>query len=327
MNGNHFLKNKNILVTGAGGFVGKNLVKRLLSLDANILATFHNNMPKLQNEHVEYIHCDLLDGANCFKIMEDINYVFHSAGITSSAGRNNRREPNDLFKANFVMNMNVIEASFRAKVKKLLFISSTTAYPDLKDSYLNECDFFIGDPYEKYFNLGWMYRMSEVVCRMYAQSTANKTVPVVLRPSNIYGIGDNFETAKSHVIPSLIRKTVENKERLVVWGDGKDIRDFIYINDFIDAALLAMEKIEKYLPLNIGLGKGYDIASVLKFILKIQGINNIRIKYDLGKPSMIPIRLLNISKAKKEIGFKPSIDIEEGLKLTIDWYKNNSGEI
>ena len=167
-----------------------------------------------------------------------------------------------------------------------------------------------------------MKRFTEVVCEMYA-TKINKPMKVcVVRPANIYGEFDDFEWETSHVIPALIRKVVERQDPLVVWGNGDDLKEFIYIQDFIDGMLLAMEKQVSFEPINIALGKPCTVREVLQSLLKIDGYDNANVVYDNTKPSMIPKRLIDVSKAQRQLGFQASTSLNQGLEKTVHWYRS-----
>jgi GDP-L-fucose synthase len=315
----NIFKNKNILVTGGAGFIGINFIKKLLRLEAKVRATIHINSPVIDDERIEYIQCDLMNKNECRKIVKGIDYIFLCAANTSGAeGLNN--SPLAFLSPNLILNMHMLESAYEADVKKVLFISSTTAYPDVGNKPLKEEEFFNGDPYHKYIPVGWMYRFSEILCRIYSQKLKNRISIVVLRPSNIYGEFDNFEFETAHVLPSLVRKIVERQAPIEVWGTGNDKRDLIYINDFINAALLAVEKIDSYNPINIGFGKGYSVKQILKTILELEGYTDAKIKFDASKPSMIPVRLVDTTKAETLLGFKPSTELRDGIRKTIKWF-------
>jgi GDP-L-fucose synthase len=156
---------------------------------------------------------------------------------------------------------------------------------------------------------------------MYSQKLKTPMTSLVIRPSNIYGPHDDFDPATSHVMAATIRKVVERQNPLKVWGTGDDIRDLIYIDDFIDALVLVAEKVDTYDPVNIGLGKGYSIKQLLEILLEIEGCQDLKIEFDSSKPSMIPIRLIDVGKAEEQLGFKAHIDVREGMTKTIEWYK------
>jgi GDP-L-fucose synthase len=218
----------------------------------------------------------------------------------------------------------MLEAAYFGKVKKFIWLSSNAAYPPSDDRAIKEDEMFNGDPYEKYFGVAWMKRYTEVLCRMYSEKLKDPMLCVVIRPSNIYGPYDDFDFATSHVMSALIRRVVERHDPFEVWGTGEDVRDWIYIDDFIDAVILAAEKINAYDPINIGLGEGHTINEALKIMLDVDGFNDAKVVYDTTKPSMIPKRLIDISKAEKVLGFKPKTSLKEGINKTIEWYKKNS---
>ena len=147
---------------------------------------------------------------------------------------------------------------------------------------------------------------------------------IVVRPANIYGPYDKFDWETSHVLPALIRRVVERHDPILVWGDGKDIKDFIYVDDLVDGLLLAMEKLHEFETVNIASGQQYCLRDLLDLILKINGYNNANIVFDASKPTMIPKRLIDPSKARQALGFEAKTSMEDGLRKTIDWYKNTN---
>jgi GDP-L-fucose synthase len=313
---------KNVLVAGSSGFIGANLMHRLLPLGANIRATVHKkDIARIADERVEYITCDLTQIADCHRVVRDMDYVFMCAANTSGAAVI-QNTPLVHVTPNVIMNAQMLEAAYLAKVKKFVGISSGTIYPPRGDRPMREDEMFNGDPFGKYFPVGWMKRYMEVLCRMYSEMLSNPMATVVLRPSNVYGPHDDFDFATSHVTAALIRKVVERHDPLVVWGTGDNIRDLLYIDDFIDAMLLAVEKIETYDPINIASGKGYSVREILLAILEVDGYTNARIEFDSSKPSMIPIMLLDTAKAERTLGFKAKITLKEGIRKTIDWYRS-----
>lgn len=315
-------KGKNVLVTGGAGFVGVNLINRLLSLRANVRATVHRKGPVILDERIEYVKCDLTNMEDCKKIVSDMDYVFMCAANTSGAAVI-ATTPLVHVTPNIIMNSQILEAAYFAKVKKFMWLSSNAAYPPTGNRPVKEEEMFNGDPYDTYFGVGWMKRYTEVLCRMYSEKLKNPMTTVVLRPSNIYGPYDDFDFATSHVMAATIRKVIVRQNPIKVWGTGDDIRDLIYIDDFIDALLLATDKIETYDPINIGYGKGYSIKEILQICLEVDGFTDAVVEYDTTKPSMIPVRLIDTEKAERLLGFKACTDLREGIKKTIDWYKKN----
>jgi GDP-L-fucose synthase len=312
-------KGKNVLVTGGGGFVGTNLVKRLVELGANVCATIHKNGEKIKDERIEYIKCDLLRPKDCGSICKDMEYAFLCAAVTSGAAVM-EKTPLVHLTPNLIMNALMLEAAYAAGVKKTLFISTNTVYP-VTDYPVKEND-VTNEFFEKYFIVGWMKRFSEIICEMYSTKIRSPMETVIVRPANIYGPYDDFEWETSHVLPAMIRRVVERHDPIEVWGDGKDIKDFIFIEDFIEGMLLTMEKIETFDIVNIASGNQYVLKDILNAIIQIDGYKNAEIIYDASKPTMIPKRLIDPSKAKKELGFEAKTPIEKGLKKTIKWYRS-----
>ncbi|MGA8849128.1 MAG: NAD-dependent epimerase/dehydratase family protein [Dehalococcoidia bacterium] len=309
-----------VLVAGGAGFVGANLIQRLLSLGANVRATIYSEASVILDERIEYVKCDLTRMEDCQKVVSGMGYVFmcaantHGAAVIQSA-------PVALVTPNIVMNAQMLEAAYFAKVKKFVWLSSNAAYPPSGNRPVKEEEMFNGDPYEAYFGVGWMKRYTEVLCRLYSEKLKNPMPTIVLRPSNIYGPYDDFEFETSHVMAALIRRVVERHNPIEVWGTGDDIRDWIYIDDFIEAMILAAEKISSCNPINIGLGKGYSIKQALQIILEVDGYTEAKIKFNPSKPSTIPVRLIDTTKAETILGFKARTELREGIRKTIEWYR------
>ncbi len=313
-------KDSKVLVTGAAGFLGTNIVKRLVAEGSQIRGTLHSRKPQFEHPNVEYVNVDLTHMPDCRKVVEGIDYVFMCAANTSGAAVM-ATQPLAHVTPNVVMNAQMLEASYQAKIKKFLFISSSAAYPPSGDRQVSEDEMFEGDPYEAYYSVGWMKRYAEVLCKIYSEKIKDRMSTVVIRPSNVYGPYDKFDFERSHVTAALIRKVVERHDPLEVWGTGEDVRDLIFVDDFIDAVMLAMAKIEKFDPVNIGFGQGCRIRDVLETLLEVDGFQNARVAMNPTKPSMIPIRLVDVSKAKSLLGFTALTNIKEGLGKTMEWYR------
>jgi len=284
------------LVAGGAGFVGANLITRLLSLDAKVRATVHAKDPVILDERIEYIRCDLTRMEDCQEVVAGIDKVFMCAANTSGAAVM-RSTPLVHVTPNLLMNSQILEAAYFAKVKKFIWISSSAAYPPTGDRPVTEDELLDGDPYEAYFAVGWMKRYTEVLCRMYSEKLADPMTTVVLRPSNMYGPYDDFDPRTSHMVSALIKKVVERNDPLEVWGTGDDIRDLIYVDDFIDAMIMAAEKIDSYLPLNIAVGKGYSVKQVLQAMLDADGFTSAEVVFNSPHPSTNPVRLVDTSLA------------------------------
>jgi len=319
---NQFFEKKKVLVTGGAGFVGTNVILKLLERGAKVRATFHQRPPQIKNSSVEFIKTDLTKPSDCKKIVKGMDLVFMCAANTSGAAVT-ENTPLLHVTPNVIMNALMLEAAHRSGVQKFLYISSNAIYP-VTDYPVKEEDMNY-QFYEKYFPVSWMKVFTEKMCEMYATKIKNPMATVVVRPGNIYGPYDDFEWETSHVLPALIRKVIERHHPLEVWGDGKDIKDFIYVEDLVAGLLLAMEKMKTFDQVNISSGKPVQLMRAFKAMLKIDNFKDAKIVFNNSKPSMIPFRLINNSKAKKTLGFRPKTTLEEGLTKTIKWYRNTKG--
>jgi len=315
-----FFQRKKVLVTGGAGFVGSNLIERLLELGADITATLHNKSAVILDNRIYYLPSDLCNPEDCKQAVKNIDYVFMCAANTSGA-KVMATTPLVHLTPNLLMNMNMLEASYEAGVDKFLFVSSNTVYP-LTDFAVKEDD-VTNEFYKSYHIVAWMKRFTEIVCDMYSTKIQRPMKTVVVRPGNLYGPRDKFDWEKSKVIPALIRRAVERHSPFAVWGDGMDLKDFLYIGDYIDGMLLTMEKLDDFQPINIASGQPVTIRQVLSTILDAAGYSDANVQYDTTKPTMIPRRLIDISLAEEKLGWVPKISLPDGIKRTVNWYKKN----
>ena len=314
-----YYKGKRILVLGGSGFVGVNLISAMLKAGANVRASLHHKNAIIEDERIDYHHGDLRDPQFLKGIMENTDLVFMCAANTSGAAVMDKN-PLAHVTPNVVMNTQILDQAYRAGVEKILFMSSNTVYP-VTDYPMREDEMVYGELFDKYYCVAWMKQFTEVLCNMYANKIKRPMKALVVRPANIYGPFDDFDWETSHVLPALIRKVVERMDPLEVWGDGKDIKDFIYVDDMIAGLMIVMEKQEIYDPVNIGSGTPNTIRQALGYLLKADGYNDANIVYNSDKPTMIPVRMLNVSKAKSLWGFETRTSLQEGLQKTIQWYR------
>ncbi len=319
---NPYLRDRRVLVTGAAGLVGTNLVKRLVGDGVRVRATVHHREPARAEHGVEYIRADLTRAEDCRRVVEGQQFVFMCAASTSGAAVTNA-VPMAHVTPNIVMNAQMLEAAYDAGVKKFVWLGSTTGYPPTGDRPVKEDEMFDGEPFEKYYFVGWMKRFSEILCRMYGEKLPHPMTTIILRPTNIYGPHDKFDPAASHVTPALIRRVVERQNPIEVWGTGDDVRDVIYVDDMIEAMLLAIEKVESYAAINIGLGRAFSVKEILQMILDLDGYTNATVVFDPTKPTTIPVRVIDTGKAKAMLGFTAGTDLLEGLRRTIQWYRES----
>jgi GDP-L-fucose synthase len=319
-------KESKILITGGSGLVGQNLTIKLREEGYNnIRVLVHRKTPRITFEDVEYWHGDLMTHEKCMEITKDIDVVFHCAASTSNAV-DTVVDPLAHVTPNVAMNNFLIDASWRNNVKHYIFISSNTVYPPKGEEQVIETDFVFDEPYPVYFPVGWMKRYAEVQCELYAKYLPRKMKCTVIRPANLYGPHDKYDFNKCHVTPATIRKIADEMTPIPIWGDGTELRDLLYVEDFVDSLQVVMEKEQEMFQVyNVGSNTVYSVIDVVDKLKKLVGFES-PIEFISGKPSMIPIRKINSDKIRKTLGWNPKTSIEDGLVMTYNWYKENKHE-
>lgn len=316
----NFFKDKKILVAGATGFIGTHLTKKLYDLDAKITGSYLSQKPNQELANIKFIKADYTNYQDCLMATKDIDYVFMVAANTSGAAVI-EKTPLTHLTPNIVMNSQLLAAAYENNISKFCFVSSNTVYP-VTDFPVKEDDVNY-EFFSKYFVVGWMKLFSEIMSEMYAKHIKKPMKTLVIRPGNLYGPNDKFTWKESKVIAALIRKSVERHDPFLIWGDGNDIKDFLYIDDFIEGLLIAFEKIDNFEAINIASSIPITIKEVLNLILEIDNNQSANIKYDISMPTMLPKRLINTDKIRKKCGWQPQISLQEGLRLTIEWYRKS----
>tara|TARA_E500000178_G_C16990977_1_gene740798 strand:- start:134 stop:1129 length:996 start_codon:yes stop_codon:yes gene_type:complete len=312
-----FYKDKTILVAGASGFVGTHLSNKLHELGANVVATYNKRTPN-DLAISSKLQCDFTKYDDCLKATQDVDYVFMCAANTSGAAVM-EKTPLAHLTPNVVMNSQILAAAYENKVSKFCFISSNTVYP-VTDFAVKEDDVNY-EFFSKYFIVGWMKLFSEKMTEMYSKHIKTPMDTLVVRPGNLYGPNDKFTWTESKVIAALIRKCIERQNPLPVWGDGEDLKDFLYIDDFIEGLLTAFENSKEFETINIASSIPVTIKDIINIILEVEGCENTEVKFDTTMPTMLPKRLINTDKIRKLGNWEPKVPLEEGISKTIIWYK------
>ncbi len=257
-------KNSKILITGGSGLVGQNLTNRLVSEGYNnIRVSLHAREPRIKHMDVEYWYSDLQTQEGCKTITKDVDVVFHCAASTSNAV-DTVNDPLAHVTPNVAMNNFLIDAAWRNNVKHYVFISSNTVYPPKGDEPVVETDFLFDEPYPVYFPVGWMKRYAEVQCELYAKYLPRTMKCTVIRPANLFGPHDKYDFNKCHVTPATIRKVADQLNPIPVWGDGTELRDLLYVEDFVESLQVVMEnETEMFQVYNVGSNKVYSVLEVL----------------------------------------------------------------
>ena len=315
------LNKARVMVTGAAGMTGHVLTNRLSAMGAKVVAVGHDT--PIDAEADQYIYGDMTRYEFCQRLMDEFapEYIFHAAAILSGANIMENK-PLTHLTPNILMNVNLLDVAYKAKVKKLLCYSSSTIYPP-KPHPLEEHEVFDGEPFEKYYVVGWVKRYFEILCNTYSNKIADRMPCIMLRPTNIVGPRDNFSEECSHVLPAMIRKIVNRMNPLEVWGDGTEVRDFIYVDDLVDLSILAIEKMDTYDPINAASGTQTSVNEMIKMICDLEGYYP-PIQYIPGKPKMIQKRAVSVEKAKRLLGYEAKTSVREAIRQSLEWYKGQN---
>ena len=319
-------KNSKILITGGSGLVGQNLTNRLIKEGyTQIRVNLHKRPVRESHEQVDYTHYDLQTYDGCLSATNGVDVVIHAAAQTSNAV-DTVVDPLAHVTPNVSMNNFLIDSAYRNKVQHYIFISSNTVYPPKGDEPVIETDFMFSEIYPVYFAVGWMKRYAELQCELYGKYLPEKMKCTVVRPANLFGPHDKYDFNKCHVTPATIRKVADKMNPIPIWGDGSELRDLLYVEDFVEALQVIIEnESEMYEVYNIGSNNVYSILDVLEFTKKIAN-HDAPTEFIQGKPSMIPTRKIDSNKIKNKLGWEAKTNIVDGLKMTYDWYLQHQNE-
>jgi GDP-L-fucose synthase len=273
----------------------------------------------VKDDRIEYVQADLTEKADCARAVAGMDYVVMCAAATAGAPVV-AKTPLALVNPSVVMNTWMLDAAYEAGVQKFAYISSNAVYPPYEHP-MKEEEMMSGPPFEKYYPISWMKRFGEILCETYSNWLKKPMKTVVIRPANMYGPLDNFDLETSHVVPALIRKVVEHRDPVEVWGDGKEIKDLIYVKDFVGGLLLALEKVEKYDPINLGTGVQVTVTDVVRAAIDADGFKDAKIFYNTAALVMLKKRMLDVSKAERLLGWRAKTSLHEGIAKTVAWYK------
>lgn len=305
-------ENKNVLVTGGAGMIGRELVSMLLIRGAKVHVA-DLKTPEDLSAGVEFYNIDLREYSSCLGVCEGMDYVFNLVGIKCSP-RVCIEEPANIMGPMMQFNTNMLEAAMKQGVDWYLYTSTVGVYKPAE--VLHEDDVWNTTPSKNDWFGGWAKRMGELQCLAYERQYGQGRCSIV-RPANVYGSHDNFDLDSAMVIPSLIRKAFSDGV-LNVWGDGSAIRDFIHARDVARGMIFAVEnKITE--PINLGSGDEISIKRIAEAIATEADVN---IQWDTTKPTGDARRVFDMSRANS-YGFFPEISIEDGIRETIGWYLEN----
>jgi len=306
----NFWSNRKILVTGGAGFLGSFLVEKLKERGCDHIFI-------ARSEDYNLVEMEAVK-----KVYEDAkpDIVIHLAARVGGIGAN-RANPGKFFYDNLMMGVQMMEVGRQVGIEKFVAIGTICAYPKFTPVPFNEKNLWEGYPEETNAPYGLAKKMLLVQAQAYQQQYNFNAI--YLLPVNLYGPRDNFDLETSHVIPAIIRKCIEAKQRgegeITVWGTGKATREFLYVEDAAEGILLASEKYNKPEPVNLGAGYEIVISDLIALISELVDFKG-EVIWETSKPDGQPRRCLDTSRAEKEFDFKAKTSLEEGLKKTIDCF-------
>ncbi len=310
------LVGRSAIVTGGTGMIGREVVRLLCECGAQVTSVSLDRLSV--HPKAKHIYGDLADLSFCLDVTTGVDYVFHVAGIKGSVVVT-KEKPASFFVPLLMMNTNMLEAARRNNAKRVLYTSSIGAYPSAE--IFREDDDDVGKPPMDMFP-GWAKRMAEMQVEAYRIQYGLDNFSIV-RPSNIYGSGDNFDEANAMVIPTLMARVRRGDNPVLIWGDGSAVRDFLHATDCARGIILACLRGTGGKPVNLGCGYGITIRQLVE---TLQQVVPFEAFFDTSKPAGFPMRVMDGSKAKRVIGFEPEVSLFEGLKGTWEWYLAHADE-
>jgi len=318
------LNGKTVLLAGATGLAGSAIIGQLVERypEVKVRAVYHSTEPFIECEQVEYAQGDLRSGEVCRQLAAGCDCAVMGAANTGGAAIL-ESQPWSQINDNVIMNAQMLDAFAFEKLKRIVYISSSSLYHEC-DSELSEDDLDLNrDPCEAHYGMGWVVRFIEKLCRFWHERLGMEIL--IARAANIFGPFDKFDPKTSHFIPALIRKAVAKENPFEVWGSPEVTRDVIYSEDFAAAvvAMLGEDKI-KFDVFNIGSGVKTTVADVVNWALKYARHKPASVEYMADKPSTLKFRSLNCTKARELLGWKPDCSVEQGVKKTTEWWIENN---
>lgn len=335
----NYWKYKRVIVSGGAGFLGSFVVEKLIQrgatdiliprieyydlTDRDVIRRLLDEAMLTPDKRPAHLKPDGFQPASLPNFKPSDLVIIHLAAHVGGIGAN-REHPAEFFYDNLMMGMELIHQAWKRGVGKITAIGTVCAYPKFTPVPFKEDDLWSGYPEETNAPYGLAKKMLLVQAQAYRQQYGFNVI--YLLPVNLYGPRDNFDPQSSHVIPNLIRKSIEAQEHgdkeLVAWGDGSPTREFLYVEDAAEGILLATEKYNGVEPVNLGSGYEISIKDLAEMIIHLTGFQG-KLVWDTSKPNGQPRRSLDISRAEKYFGWRAHVPFKEGLQRTVEWYKGH----
>jgi GDP-L-fucose synthase len=308
-----FWERQRVLVSGGTGFLGHHVIEKLKKMGANnVFTVSHSEYDLSREEEVGRLFAE-----------HRADTVIHLAGLVGGILPNKER-PAEYFYSNLMMGTLMLHYAWKSGVQRFIAAGAGCGYPEFASNPLKETDFWAGFPQKESAPYSLAKRLLSIQAEAYNRQYGFSTIIAI--PGNIYGPHDNYNLLDAHVVPALVRKFIEAVEtgadEVIVWGDGKAARDFIYAGDVADGMLLAAEKINGCELINMSSGKETSILDIVTTLKEISGFKG-RLTWDTSKPNGQLHRRFDISKAKELLNWSPATSLHDGLKLTLEWYQTH----
>lgn len=308
---------KRLVVTGATGFVGRNMCEYFVKQGSYDVVGVHHNRPHFHLAGMKWLYADLREKSDCERVCSGADIIIHAAATTSGS-KDIVTNPVAHVTDNAVMGSMLFRAAHEAKVEHLIFFSCTVMYPSSEKPLTEESRI---DIHPRYFGVASTKVYLEKMCEFYA--SLGNTKFTAIRHSNIYGAYDKFDLERSHVFGATVTKVMTANDKIIVWGTGEEERDLLYIDDLCNFVRLSIDKQTlAYRLYNCGLGTAVSIKRLVNMIISASG-KSLSVEHDLTKPTIKTSLSLDCSLALKELGWEPHIAIGHGIANTIKWWKEN----
>jgi GDP-L-fucose synthase len=315
---------KKILVCGATGFIGRNMAEWFARDSANEVLAIYNRKPPFENSAIRWIKTDVLDPTQITSALDGVDILIQAAATTSGS-KDIVARPYVHVTDNAVMNSYLFRAAFEKKLSHVIFFSCTVMLQSASKAQREEDFDANAEMHLRYFGAGWTKVYLEKMCEFY--SRLGHTRFTAIRHSNVYGPHDKFDLERSHVFGATVTKVMKARDCLTVWGTGAESRDLLYIADLVDmVSRVIREQTAPFSVYNCGSGESVAISELVAKIVQASG-RSLAVEYDPTKPTIDTSFILDCTKARRELGWAPKHTLDEGIRQTLEWWRQNISNV